>query len=104
MKWTTKDNDNLRWEFSRIKVLAEYTNDRNVTEKVGSKKCDNDDLQTANTKLDNLRAHVADIAHMLFSLVGEKRSEVSAAATTRHQQQLSQPAPTFNETFPISVM
>ena len=41
---------------------------------------------------------------MLFSLAGEKQSEVSAAATTRHQQQLSQPAPTFNETFPISVM
>ena len=104
IKRITKDNDNLRRELSRIKGLRKYTDDQNATENDGSNKCESDDLQTANAKLDSLRIHVADVAQTLLSLAGEQRSEVSAAATTCHQQQLSQPATTSKESFPIPVV
>ena len=67
IKQITKDNDNLRRELSRIKGLRKYTDDQNATENDASNKCDSDDLQTANTKLDSLRIHVADVAQTPLS-------------------------------------
>ena len=101
IKRITKDNDNLRRELSRIKGLRKYTDDQNATENDGSNKCDSDDLQTANTKLDSLRIHVADVAQTPLSRWWAAKRGIcscndlpsTAAVPTRHHIQRILPHP-----------
>ena len=106
IKRLTKDNDNLRREISRISGLRRYvSDDENGNKDNEDRTCNNDELQTANAKLDSLRVHMADVANTLLSLASEERSDMSRVSTqSSHQQRTTPPTSPTPESFPIPVV